>query len=52
MATEDVSVVLVHGAWADGSSWAGVIAALKEERREGVGGAASAHIACRRRGCA
>jgi hypothetical protein len=28
---EDVSVVLVHGAWADGSSWAGVIAALKEE---------------------
>jgi pimeloyl-ACP methyl ester carboxylesterase len=31
MATEDVSVVLAHGAWADGSSWAGVIAALKEE---------------------
>jgi pimeloyl-ACP methyl ester carboxylesterase len=31
MAMEDVSVVLVHGAWADGSSWAGVIAALKEE---------------------
>jgi pimeloyl-ACP methyl ester carboxylesterase len=31
MAPEDVSVVLVHGAWADGSSWAGVIAALKEE---------------------
>jgi pimeloyl-ACP methyl ester carboxylesterase len=31
MAMKDVSVVLVHGAWADGSSWAGVIAALKEE---------------------
>ena len=31
MASKDVSVVLVHGAWADGSSWAGVIAALKEE---------------------
>ena len=31
MATEDVSVVLAHGAWADGSSWAGVIAALKGE---------------------
>ena len=31
MAMEDVSVVLAHGAWADGSSWAGVIAALKEE---------------------
>jgi pimeloyl-ACP methyl ester carboxylesterase len=31
MAMEEVSVVLTHGAWADGSSWAGVIAALKEE---------------------
>jgi pimeloyl-ACP methyl ester carboxylesterase len=31
MAIEHVSVVLVHGAWADGSSWAGVIRALKEE---------------------
>src|SRR5258705_7446511 len=31
MATEDVSVVLVHGAWADGSSWARVITALKAE---------------------
>ena len=29
MATKDVSVVLAHGAWADGSSWARVIAALK-----------------------
>jgi hypothetical protein len=24
MAMEDVSVVLMHGAWADGSSWAGL----------------------------
>jgi pimeloyl-ACP methyl ester carboxylesterase len=31
MAIEDAGVVLVHGAWADGSSWARVIAALKEE---------------------
>ena len=27
----DVSVVLAHGAWADGSSWARVITALKAE---------------------
>jgi pimeloyl-ACP methyl ester carboxylesterase len=31
MAARDVSVVLAHGAWADGSSWAKVIAALKAE---------------------
>ena len=31
MAMKDVSVVLAHGAWADGSSWARVIAALKAE---------------------
>jgi pimeloyl-ACP methyl ester carboxylesterase len=30
MAFENVNVVLVHGAWADGSCWAGVIAALEE----------------------
>lgn len=28
MTAKNVSVVLAHGAWADGSSWAGVIAAL------------------------
>src|SRR5262252_5334629 len=28
MAMKDVSVVLAHGAWADGSSWARVITAL------------------------
>jgi pimeloyl-ACP methyl ester carboxylesterase len=31
MASSSVSVVLAHGAWADGSSWARVIAALKAE---------------------
>jgi pimeloyl-ACP methyl ester carboxylesterase len=31
MATKDVSAVLAHGAWADGSSWARVITALKAE---------------------
>jgi pimeloyl-ACP methyl ester carboxylesterase len=31
MAIKDVNVVLVHGAWADGSSWARVITALKAE---------------------
>lgn len=31
MAIKDVSVVLAHGAWADGSSWARVIAALKAD---------------------
>jgi pimeloyl-ACP methyl ester carboxylesterase len=31
MAARNVSVVLAHGAWADGSSWARVIAALKSQ---------------------
>ena len=31
MATKDVSVVLTHGAWADGSSWARVITPLEAE---------------------
>jgi len=31
MAIQDVSVVLAHGAWADGSSWARVIAPLKAD---------------------
>jgi pimeloyl-ACP methyl ester carboxylesterase len=31
MAIKDVSVVLAHGAWADGSSWARVITALTAE---------------------
>ena len=29
MSTDDATVVLVHGAWADGSSWAKVIAGLR-----------------------
>src|SRR5690242_4401339 len=31
MAIGDVSVVLAHGAWADGSSWSQVITALRAE---------------------
>src|SRR6516164_6771423 len=31
MAASNVNVVLAHGAWADGSSWARVITALKSE---------------------
>ena len=31
MTTRDVSVVLTHGAWADGSSWTPVITALEAE---------------------
>src|SRR5499425_2647493 len=31
MAMKDMSVVLAHGAWADGSSWARVVTALKAE---------------------
>ena len=31
MAMKDVNVVLAHGAWADGSSWARVVTALKAE---------------------
>ncbi len=38
MSGNDVSVVLVHGAWADGSSWAKVIGSLAEE---GIGVAAA-----------
>jgi hypothetical protein len=31
MSEADVSVVLAHGAWADGSSWSKVIAALQKK---------------------
>ena len=31
MSPEDLSVVLAHGAWADGSSWRKVIGRLKDE---------------------
>ncbi len=32
MAINNATVVLVHGAWADGSSWAKVIRAARGER--------------------
>ena len=41
MSSNDVSVVLVHGAWADGSSWA---TAAGGQRRQGDGGAVAADI--------
>jgi hypothetical protein len=31
MATNDVNVVLVHGAWADGSSWSKVVTGLRSK---------------------
>jgi pimeloyl-ACP methyl ester carboxylesterase len=36
MSLNDVSVVMVHGAWADGSSWSKVIAALARSGVRGV----------------
>jgi pimeloyl-ACP methyl ester carboxylesterase len=36
MATNDATLVLVHGAWADGSSWAKVIAPLAASRVKAV----------------
>ncbi len=39
MAASDVSVVLAHGAWADGSSWARVVTALKAESAKVVAAA-------------
>ena len=45
MAMKDVSVVLAHRAWAEGSSWAEVIAALKKESVK-----VSAALSLRRRG--
>jgi hypothetical protein len=34
MAAKDMSVVLAHGAWADGPSWAPVVTALKAEGKK------------------
>ena len=34
MSSSDVSVVLVHGAWADGSSWAKIIGPLAADGLE------------------
>jgi pimeloyl-ACP methyl ester carboxylesterase len=36
MSSNDVSVVLVHGAWADGSNWAKIIAPLAADGIKGV----------------
>ena len=47
MAMKDVRVVLAHGAWADGSSWAGVIAALKKESVEVSAAPLPLTISCR-----
>ena len=35
MPSNDVNVVLVHGAWADGSSWSKIIKPLAGPRRQG-----------------
>ena len=44
MSSNNVSVVLVHGAWADGSSWAKVIAPLAADGHQGGRGAVAADI--------
>jgi hypothetical protein len=52
MSSNEVSVVLVHGAWADGSSWAKIIVPFGGRWRQGDGGAAAADVVPRRCGCA
>ena len=37
MSSSDVSVVLVHGAWADGSSWSKIIKPLAADGIKAVG---------------
>src|SRR5258705_4509748 len=49
-ATRVRNVVLVHGAWADGSSWAKVIPLLEKAGLNVGGGSESAHVALRLRG--
>ena len=49
MPSRNASVVLVHGAWADGSSWAKIIAPLTAERRQGGRRAFAADVVPRRR---
>ena len=44
MSSNDVSVVLVHGAWADGSSWSKVIGPLAADGVKVVGGAVAADV--------
>jgi hypothetical protein len=43
---KDVSVVLAHGAWADGSSRARGRNGTEVGCREGIRGAASANLSC------
>ena len=50
MAIGNVSVVLVHGAWADGSSWSKVIERLKEHGINAVAAPLAADLVERRRG--
>ena len=47
MSLNDVSVVLVHGAWADGSSWSKVIGPAAGRRRQGRRGATATDFAAR-----
>ena len=47
MSLNDVSVVLVHGAWADGSSWRKVIGPLQADRPQGRCGAAAVDLSGR-----
>ena len=45
MPRKPVSVVLVHGAWADGTSWAKIIRPLAEEGYGAVAAPLPGHIA-------
>ncbi|MBV8567730.1 MAG: hypothetical protein JO273_19960 [Methylobacteriaceae bacterium] len=43
MPPSDASVVMVHGAWADGSSWAKVIAPLAADGIEAIAAPCRSH---------
>ena len=47
MPLSDASVVLVHGAWADGSSWAKIIGPLAADGVKVVAAAVAADIVSR-----
>jgi hypothetical protein len=47
MAMSEANVVLTHGAWADGSSWARVITALKTEGAKASAAPLPLTISCR-----
>lgn len=44
MSESDADVVLVHGGWADGSSWSKVIAGLRSERVKAVAATHADHV--------